>query len=196
MKEKYSEGAFVMKELSLHILDIVQNSITAQATLIKVIIDENEVRNLIKISIIDNGMGMGKDLVAKVIDPFTTSRKTRKVGLGIPLFKAAAERCNGQFNIHSELGKGTEVYAQFQRNHIDRAPLGNIIDTMITLIMMNDKIDYVYRYRFNNKDFILDTREIKNNIKDIPLSNMLVVDWIRNFIAEGMEGLTIDSISG
>ncbi|QEK12318.1 sensor histidine kinase [Crassaminicella thermophila] len=178
-----------MKELSLHILDIVQNSITAKATFIQIIIEENEKENFINIKIIDNGIGMNKDLLEKVINPFVTTRKTRKVGLGISLFKAAAERCNGRFYIQSELGKGTEIFASFERDHIDRAPLGNMVDTIITIIMANEKIDYVYKHTFNECEFIFDTREIRKVLGGMPLNDVAVIDWMKNYIIDGIKEL-------
>lgn len=178
-----------MKELSLHILDIVQNSITANATFIKIIIHEDDEKNLISIEIIDNGKGMSREFVEKVTNPFMTTRKTRKVGLGISLFKAAAERCNGKFYIDSALGKGTKVFASFEKNHIDRAPLGNMVDTMLTIIIANEKNDYLYEYCINDERFIFDTREIKKILGAIPLSNTCVLDWIKRFIMDGLMDL-------
>lgn len=178
-----------MKELSLHILDIAQNSIKAEATLIQIIIDENIEENLLSIKIIDNGMGMSKEFVEKVVNPFVTTRTTRKVGLGISLFKAAAERCNGTFYIDSVLGNGTKMVANFERNHIDRAPLGNMADTMITIIMANPNIDYLYIHKINKEELVLDTKKIRRMIGDLPLDNMEIIGWMREYIAEGMKTL-------
>ncbi|TCO79998.1 ATP-binding protein [Marinisporobacter balticus] len=175
-----------MKELSLHILDIVQNSITAKATLIKIMIDENEKKNAMTIEIIDNGIGMSKELVQKVTNPFVTTRTTRKVGLGISLFKAAAERCNGKFYIDSALGKGTKIYASFEKNHIDRAPIGNMAETIISMIISNEKIDYLYVHWLNDHKFVVDTREVKKILGDVPLNNTEVIDWIKHYLIEGL----------
>ncbi|HHY91198.1 MAG TPA: ATP-binding protein [Clostridiales bacterium] len=180
-----------MRELALHILDIAQNSISAKATLIKIEIEEYTAKNLIQIRIIDNGIGMSKELLEKVTDPFITTRKTRKVGLGISLFKAAAERCGGHFEIRSEIGEGTEVCATFERDHIDRAPLGNMPDTMVSLITANDQIDYLYRHVFDDKEFVFDTKEIRKILGEVPLSNIQVIDWIHHYIKDGLKGLGI-----
>ena len=180
-----------MRELALHILDIAQNSISAKATLIKIEIEEYTAENLIQIKIIDNGNGMSKEFLEKVTDPFITTRKTRKVGLGISLFKAAAERCGGHFEIHSEVGKGTEICATFERDHIDRAPLGNIPDTMVSLIIANDQIDYIYRHIFDDKEFVLNTAEIRKILGEVPLSDVQVMDWIHHYIKDGLKELGI-----
>lgn len=178
-----------MKELSLHILDIVQNSITAQATLISIKIIENSELNLLSIEIIDNGIGMDKDFLAKVTNPFVTTRSTRKVGLGIPLYKAAAESCNGSFFIDSTLGKGTIIKTYFERNHIDRSPIGNMAETMITLIMAKENIDYVYIHQINDKQFELDTRNIKTILEDVPISDFSVLEWLKEYINEGLKAI-------
>lgn len=176
-----------MKEISLHILDIVQNSIRAQASLIEIRILEDTSHNVLSIQIIDNGTGMDRETLEKVTDPFWTSRTTRKVGLGISLFKVAAERCEGCLRINSEVGKGTEVLAEFQKDHIDRAPLGNISDTVSLLIMTNEDIDFIYTHSFNQQSYELDTREIKKVLGDLPICNLEVIDWIKNNIKQGLD---------
>lgn len=178
-----------MKELSLHILDIIQNSITANANFIKIIINEDNKKNLMSVEITDNGKGMSREFVEEVVNPFITTRKTRKVGLGIPLFKAAAERCNGEFYIDSVLGKGTKVFASFEKNHIDRAPLGNMVDTMITIIIANEKIDYMYEHCIDDERFIFNTRDIKNILGEVPLNDTCVLDWIKRSIMDGLMDL-------
>ncbi len=175
-----------MKELSLHILDIVQNSIRAEATDICVKICENTLKNLLEIQIIDNGTGMDQETLNRAIDPFWTSRTTRKVGLGIPLFKAAAEACEGFLDIKSKLGEGTEVTVQFQREHIDRAPLGNMAETMSLLIMTNEHINFLYSHIFDEKEYTLDTKALREILGDVPLSNLDVVEWIKSNIKEGL----------
>lgn len=173
-----------MKELSLHILDIAQNSISAKATCIHIFIEEEKSKNSLKIEIKDNGKGMDEELLKNVTDPFVTTRKTRKVGLGISLFKSAAERCNGNFEIRSKVGIGTVVMAQFQRDHIDRAPIGNMVDTIITLIIANEGIDYLYTHKLDGKVYTFDTMEIRKILGDVPLTDVMVMDWIRNHMAD------------
>ena len=115
-----------MRELSLHILDIAQNSIKAEAECLRIAVIEDLINDKLTIKIKDDGTGMDADTVKKVVDPFYTTRTTRKVGLGIPLFKLSAEQCGGYFEIKSQLGIGTEITAVFKHSHIDRVPLGNM----------------------------------------------------------------------
>ena len=118
-----------MRELALHILDIAENSISAGASQVEISVVRNTRENQLVISVRDNGNGMDEEMLARVINPFVTSRTTRKVGLGIPMFNQAAEACNGGLTVDSQPGKGTEITATFQNNHIDRMPLGNLADT-------------------------------------------------------------------
>jgi len=135
-----------MEDLSLHILDLVQNSISAMAHLVEITIVEDSEKDWLTIIIKDDGIGMEEHVVDRVTDPFYTTRKTRKVGLGLPLFKATAEGCGGIFNIISTPGVGTCIEAGFVLSHIDRPPFGNLADTMITIILCNPEIDLVYSH--------------------------------------------------
>jgi hypothetical protein len=178
-----------MRELSLHILDIIQNSIAAEADLIKLVIIESQVADQLTIKISDNGVGMDQESQEQVLDPFVTSRTTREVGLGLPLFKEAAEQCNGNFNLDSVAGRGTELEANFQFSHIDRAPLGNIIGTIITFVVSNPDIDLLYEHQTDGGQFIFDTREIKDRIGDVKINNSDIVAWIEDYLTEGLEQL-------
>ena len=179
-----------MTELSLHILDIVQNSIKANATLIEIIIDEDVKNNLLTIEIIDDGCGMDKDFLSDVVNPFRTTRTTRKVGLGLSLFKNACELTGGSFEITSELGKGTKVKAVFVYDSIDRQPIGDMASTMSAIIGSNDKINYIYTHRFNKNSFEFSTIEIKKVLgEEISLSEIDVLNWIEGYINEETENL-------
>ncbi|AGB42162.1 histidine kinase [Halobacteroides halobius DSM 5150] len=179
-----------MRELSLHILDIIQNSITAEATLIQVIIEENIKDDQLLIKVIDNGSGMNKGQEKDVLDPFITSRTTRDVGLGLPLFKAAAKRCEGDFKLESNLDLGTKVVASFRHSHIDRAPLGDIVGTIITFLVSNPKLDLVYQHKFNEQKFEFDTREVKNNLgPKLEINDPQVLDWIEGYLTDNLEQL-------
>ena len=180
-----------MKELSLHILDIVQNSVTANATRVDVDICEDADKDILSVVIADNGCGMSEDFLAKVIDPFTTKRTTRKVGLGIPLFKLAAENTGGNFEIKSEVGKGTEVTAVFGLSHIDRQPLGDMPGTMLGLFTSYENIDFQYTHRVDEKEFLVDTAELKNVLGDVPFSAPEVYLWLSEFLSEGEEELNL-----
>lgn len=178
-----------MKELSLHILDIVQNSISAGSSIIKVTIDEDTATDKLVISIEDDGKGMDKQAIEKVKDPFYTSRSTRKVGLGIPLFLAAAKRCEGDLYIESEPRKGTKVIVQFKHSHIDRAPIGNMWDTMAGLILCNENLDFIYEHKYDNKVFSLSTVDLKNTLKEVPITSPEVAGWIREYLRENIKDL-------
>ena len=163
-----------MPEISLNILDVTENSIKAEADEIIISIsvdpkDESKVdegslgsqEDTLIISIIDNGKGMTSEQLEKVQDPFYTTRTTRKVGLGVPFLKQAAESTEGTFKIDSEVGRGTVVEAIFKLSHIDRMPLGDITATIHTLVVFNESIQFKYTYRVNQSQFTLDTKEFR-----------------------------------
>jgi anti-sigma regulatory factor (Ser/Thr protein kinase) len=135
-----------MRELSLHILDILQNSVEAGATRVALSIVEDLAADRLTIEVRDNGRGIAPDKLPHVFDPFYTSRKTRHVGLGLPLLKAAAERCNGDATITSEVGAGATVTATFQHSHLDRAPLGDMVGTLMSFVLGGAcELGYVHR---------------------------------------------------
>lgn len=173
-----------MEELSLHILDIVQNSIAAAARLISIGIVEDAAADTLTITVCDDGRGMDAELLKRVCDPFTTGRKTRRVGMGLPLFRLAAESTGGSFEITSEVGKGTTVRAVFGLTHIDRQPLGDIAMTMQQIITANEQIDFVYTHSVDGKSYTLDTREVKRLLGGVALSDMEVVLWLGGFLQE------------
>lgn len=179
----------LMRELSLHILDIAQNSIAADADLVRITIEENIDQDLLIITIADNGRGMDKKQQEKVVDPFVTSRETREVGLGIPFLKKAAQNCEGELKIDSTPGKGTEITANFEYSHIDRAPLGNISGTITTLITTNPTINFIYCHYIDNNKFEVRTKDIKNELENVAINNPQVVEWIEGYIKENLEEL-------
>ena len=178
-----------MRELSLNILDIAQNSISAGAPLITIEVNENTIDHTLLIGIYDNGKGMSEEQVKSVIDPFFTTRTTRKVGMGIPFFKMAAEQTGGSLEIKSELGVGTEVKAYFKTDSVDFTPLGDVASTIQMLITMNTDRDFVYKHTVDGKEFICDTREIKAILGDVPLDSYEISQWILEFIKENTEVL-------
>ena len=173
-----------MRELALNILDIVENSVKANATLIE--IDVSAKDNLLTVSVKDNGKGMSEDFLSKVTDPYTTTRTTRKVGLGLPLLKMEAEMSGGRFSISSKLGVGTIVTTDFQIDHIDRPPLGDLGETMSTLLSGEDSVDYVLTYSVNDVGFTLDTRELKAELDGVPISEPEVLLFVKNYIRENI----------
>lgn len=178
-----------MNELSLHILDICQNSIKADANLIRIVIEEDIKNDYYKIIIQDNGHGMSKKTLSEVSDPFFTTRSTRKVGLGVSLFKMAAEMCNGNFSVDSTINKGTLVTAFFEHSHLDRAPLGDIGETIMILILNEKDIDIYYEHIYNDKKYIFDTKEIKKVLGGIPFTEYSVILWIKDNIFNGIMDL-------
>ena len=155
-----------MPEIALNILDIAENSVRADASLIGITVSVQPEEDTLTVSIKDDGCGMTTEQAEKVQDPFFTTRTTRKVGLGVPFFKQAAESAGGSFQIDSEIGKGTEVTAVFRLSHIDRMPLGDISSTIHTLIVFNEQIDFKYTYEYEDKSFTLDTREMREMLGD------------------------------
>lgn len=180
-----------MLEISLHILDIVNNSVKAEASLISVTVEEAKKENLLKITIEDNGCGMDEAFLKEVLDPFRTTRTTRKVGMGLSLFKAAAENTGGGLTISSEKYVGTKVEVWFTYDHIDRQPLGDMAETMLTLISGNECIDFVYTHAVNENVFCVDTREIKKILGDeISLGSPEIVMWLKDYIGEGLSEIS------
>lgn len=173
-----------MLELAAHILDIAENSVRAGATLVEIIIEENEKTNLLSIEIIDNGIGMTKEEIEKALDPFYTTKRVRRVGLGLPLLSDAAQRAGGRLQVDSVKGKGTNLKVSFQLNHIDRQPLGDIVSTLIILIAGNCNVDFLFRYKNNERDFEMDTRDIRNEINDIPINHPEILKYIRSVLQE------------
>ncbi len=174
-----------MQELSLNVLDIAQNSIRADASLIEIRLTERSTDQFLEISISDNGCGMTAEQVAHVMDPFFTTRTTRKVGLGVPFFKMSAEATGGTFSIVSEPGKGTTTTASYCTGHIDMLPLGDMNATILTLITMNPDRDFLYRRSMDDKVYTLDTRELKAVLEDVPLNAPEVSAYIKESLEEG-----------
>jgi hypothetical protein len=177
-----------MRELSLHILDALENSREAGATLVELTIVEDLVTDRLAITIRDNGCGMDAETLARVTDPFYTTRKTRHVGLGIPLFQAAAQRCNGGLAITSQAKQGTTLEATFQHSHIDRAPLGDLTGTLLSFVL-GGSCDLSYLHRMNQTEFAFNTEEIRAELGNVPLSHPAVREWLRDFIADGEAAL-------
>jgi hypothetical protein len=195
-----------MRELSLHILDALENSLEAGATAIELTIEEDMRADRLTITIRDNGRGMSKAQLDRVFDPFFTTRTTRHVGLGVPLFKAAAQRCNGDLTVTSQPGEGTTLLATFQHSHIDRAPLGDIQGTLLAVILAaasdvpphpvipsearNLIRNIHYLHRVDGQEFEFSTADMRAELGEIPLTLPPVRKWLQEFIAEGEEKLS------
>ena len=176
-----------MRELSLNILDIAQNSIAAGASLTEIVVKEDTSKKELLIGIYDNGKGMTEAQVRNVQDPFFTTRTTRKVGMGIPLFKMAAEQTGGSFNITSQVDVGTRVEALFKTDSIDFTPLGDMASTISTIVCMNEDKDFIYIRSVDDAEFKFSSADIKTILDGVPLSEPAVMNWVEGYIAENTE---------
>ncbi|NWG02734.1 MAG: ATP-binding protein [Syntrophaceae bacterium] len=175
-----------MEDLSLHILDIVENAISAKAKRIDILVMEEPKEDRLVIEIKDDGIGMDEAVSRKATDPFFTTRTSRRVGLGLSLIAQAAQETGGTVRIESELGKGTKVTATFQYHHIDRKPLGNMIETMTTLLLGNAGLDISYTHQKEGKSYVLNGRSLKERFKDRSLTDPEVIQWLRKDLKEGL----------
>ena len=176
-----------MQELSLNVLDIAQNSIKAGASLIDITLLFDDGGETFKLSVKDNGCGMSKETAQRIVDPFFTTRTTRKVGLGVPFLKMAAEMTGGSLVIESEPGVGTDISAVFSQKHIDMMPIGDMASTMSALMQMNPEIDFIYSVKRGEDGFTVDSREIKSILEDVPISTPSVAVFLREFIEENQK---------
>jgi anti-sigma regulatory factor (Ser/Thr protein kinase) len=181
-----------MRELSLHILDVLENALEAGATQVTLSIVEDLEADRLAIVVEDNGRGMDAQTAGRALDPFFTTRATRHVGLGLPLFAAAAQRCDGELKLTSAPGQGTKVTATFRHSHLDRAPLGNMTDTLLAFLLGNPGgLELRYRHRVGDRTFELDTAAIRAELGEIPFSHPAVRQWLHDYIAEGEAELTL-----
>lgn len=181
-----------MKDLSLHILDLVHNAATAKATQIEINIVEDKTKNCYTICVMDNGQGIKPEILHTVTDPYTTNRKTRKVGMGLPLLKHSAEQAGGAIHVESETGKGTKVTAAFEHVHIDRPPLGDIAGVLVQLIVGFEDIRFKYHHQTGNGDFSLDTDEITEMLEGVSVNNPEVRKFLREMIDENLADIQFD----
>ena len=182
-----------MKELSLNILDISQNSITAGASLVEISLVEKE-DGWLTLTIVDNGCGMSEETLRTVMDPFYTTRTTRKVGMGIPLLKLAAEQTGGALKIESVSDKvsenhGTTITATFDTNHIDMTPLGDVIETVVTILQGHPEVDYLFIHKTPRVSVEMDTREMRAVLGDVSLAEPEILEWVRGSLSEQYEQL-------
>jgi anti-sigma regulatory factor (Ser/Thr protein kinase) len=182
-------GRGALRDLSLHIMDVAENGLDAGADLIRIVVREDGDADRLEIRIADNGRGIPEEEISRIVDPFYTTRTARRVGLGLSLFREASRRCEGEFEVQSEVGRGTEVRASFRLSHIDLPPLGDVAGTMAALIAGNERADFAYIHEVDGRRFELDTREIREELEDVPLHHPEVIRYvtrsIREFLAEG-----------
>jgi hypothetical protein len=176
-----------VRDLSLHILDIIQNSITANASTVVLKITVDAANDKLTIYIEDNGIGMSEKLLKDITNPFSTTRRTRKVGLGISLFTASAQRAGGELVIESNLGIGTALSASFQLSHIDRLPLGDLSETIISVILTKPELKLEIELNADTKTFSFNSSDVKKGIGNVPITELSVLTWIKDYINEGVE---------
>ena len=179
-----------MRELSLHLLDIAENGVSAGAQNITITIAEDLRTDRLQLAVEDDGRGMDAAMVEQVTNPFITTRTTRKVGLGIPLLKLAAEMCNGSLAVESTPDVGTTVNVAFQRSHIDRMPLGDVPNTMLSLLVGWPQVHWMLIYRVDAEEFVFDDAPVKEILGDLPLSDPEVIAFLRGALTEGISDVT------
>lgn len=175
-----------MREIALHILDIMQNSTAAQANMIRVSLTVDPQADTLAVIIEDNGCGMDSGLLAIVTDPFSTTRKTRRVGLGIPLLKASCERSGGSFGITSQTGTGTTLTAVFGTDHIDRPVLGDLAGVITDMAASWPGVDIRLKLQYGSRQFEFSSGEAAQRLGDVPLSEFSVINWLKEYINEGI----------
>lgn len=175
-----------MKELSMHVYDLMENSTAAQAKDVWLTIEDRLGENLFRFTIRDNGKGMSPEFLAKVTDPYTTSRTTRKVGLGLPLIKMNSENCGGGMTLESELGKGTTLRFWFQHDHWDRPPMGDLTGTLVMLVSQHEDIHFVIRYVTDQGEFVFDTDEIKEALDGMSMNDLTIIRYLKEMVAENL----------
>jgi anti-sigma regulatory factor (Ser/Thr protein kinase) len=171
-----------MEDLSLHVLDIAENSIAAGARHVEIRVRESRRKDLLSIEIIDDGRGMSEDVLQKATDPFFTTRTTRQVGLGLSLFEQAAKRAGGEFKIASSPGVGTKVTGVFQLSHVDRQPLGDMNDTLLALVVGNPQIEFTYVHQSDDSETSFSTKELKAGLGGVPVHSPEGISAVRKCI--------------
>jgi len=175
-----------MRELSLHLLDIAENSVAAGARTIRINVSEDLASDRLVLAVQDNGQGMDAATVARVTDPFVTSRTTRKVGLGLPLLKEAAELCGGYLRITSEVGQGTLVEVEFQHSNIDRMPLGDLASTFLILLISSPEVNWVFQYQVNQQIFFFDDAPIKEELQGVAMTEPVILGFLHELLINGV----------
>ena len=182
----------MMQDIAMYMLDIANNALNAQAKNIKIKLDIDKREDRLSLCIEDDGVGMDEKTLMKVVDPFFTTRTTRGVGLGVAFFKALADQCDGTFTIKSKINEGTIIRVDIRNSHIDRPPLGDIVETITTLIQANSLVDYQFEYRLEDDVLVFNTKDIKEILEDININEPGVLVWIKNYLKEGINHIKED----
>ncbi|MDR1459936.1 MAG: ATP-binding protein [Bacteroidales bacterium] len=180
-----------MKDLSLHIMDILQNSIRAEASRIEVDIVEDTDKDIYRLIFIDNGSGMDENTMQKVVDPFFTTRTVRRVGLGLSLLKQNAERAGGGLSLDSALGRGTTVEATFSHRHIDRPVLGDIAGAIMLTVSAHPHIHFIYKHKKDGKEFVFDTDAIYEILDGVSIQAPGIITSLREYINENLASIGV-----
>jgi anti-sigma regulatory factor (Ser/Thr protein kinase) len=181
-----------LKDLSLHILDIIENSIEAGAKKVEISIEESTKKNMLVLKIKDDGRGMDKKTLTKVLNPFFTTKKAKRIGLGLSMLAQSTKEAGGSFDIKSKKEKGTSITAKFVYDHIDRKPIGNMAETMIALIVSNGlQTDLVYKHSKNGKNFLFDTRYVKKELNGVLINKPEVLSLLRKWILKELKRIKV-----
>jgi len=175
----------MLEQLSDHLMDIAVNSVRAGAREVGISVMTDRSQNLLTIAVVDDGRGMDEEMARSVTDPFFSTKPGRKVGLGIPLLKGAAEMCDGQFALESKHGSGTEIRASFVLDHPDLPPLGNVKETLFLLCVSNPEVRFKLRYCQGSEEFMFDTKEVEDSLQGVPINHPEVVAFLKRYLTEG-----------
>ena len=170
----------------MHVYDLMENSTAANSTEVRLTIRDSIRDNDFHFTIEDNGKGMTPEFLAKVTDPYTTSRTTRKVGVGLPLIKMNTENCGGGMKITSEVGKGTRLELWFQHNHWDRPPMGDLTGTLVMLVSQHEDIHFIITYTTDEGEFVFDTDEIKEALDGMSMNDLTIIRYLKEMVAENL----------
>lgn len=180
-----------MQDLSLHVLDLAQNSLKAGARHIKIKIEENPETNWLTLELEDDGKGMEEAFTKVAMNPFITTRTTRKVGLGLALLERNCELAGGKLLLQSQLNKGTYLKATFKYDHIDRVPIGKMSETLVTLILEAPQVEYDYEHLYQGRQFIFNTASIQQELGELPINDLQVVKWLKRYLVDEISKLKI-----
>lgn len=178
-----------MEDLAQHILDIAVNSLEAGASGIEISVREDTAQNLMEFMIQDDGRGIKDDELQKVLDPFYTTKKQKRIGLGVPLLNEAVQRCGGTLEIRALPRRGTIVRAAFPHDHLDRPPLGDIAGTLITLVAGHDALYLKYTYQYNGKAFSFNTKEFRAHLGSVSLQTPEVLVFLESYLNNNISDL-------
>jgi anti-sigma regulatory factor (Ser/Thr protein kinase) len=179
----------MVEDICFHLVDLVQNSVAAGASVIRLSISESRKENAVSLEIADNGRGMDTPTLDRVQDPFFTTKSFKKVGLGIPLLKATAQACHGDFSIRSELGRGTEVRARLEKDHLDCPPLGDLEETLLSLLVSLDQVDLRFAYRSDRGEFAISSDDVRRQVGALHFSHPEVYGFLKEFIRDGLSSV-------